>query len=79
MADRLREATERPEVLFRADELAVAPIVLIIAALAYRDRHRSRTAARIARRVFGAAPPAWIDALEALVASLMDENMFAGA
>jgi len=66
-AEWLREIAERPEVSQWAGELSLEPIVIVIAALAYRDRHRNRTAARIARKVFGEATPEWIGEITDIV------------
>ncbi len=71
LAERLREASDMPMVQFWADELNVNPMVLIIAALAHRDRNRSRSADRIARRILGDPPPIWIDQIGRLASVLM--------
>ncbi len=78
LAGRLRELAAQPEVLLWADDLKVEPLILIVAALAHSQRHRSRTAERIVRKVFGDTPPAWIDELEAAVAGFMGANGHAG-
>jgi hypothetical protein len=67
LAERLLEKADDPQVKLWAGELGVKPIVLVIAALAWGDRHRSRTAERIARKVFGDTPPAWLDELSGCV------------
>jgi hypothetical protein len=53
-------------------------VVLVVATLAYRDRHRSRTAERIARKDFGDAMPTWFEELEVLVAHLIGCSQQAG-
>lgn len=63
LAEELSELADDPQILIWAAELGIKPIVLIIAALAHSQRHQSRTAERIARRVFGDEPPEWVDEL----------------
>lgn len=67
LAKQLCEMADDPQIQLRAAELGIKPIVLIIAALAHSDRHQSRTAERIARKVFGGTPPGWIEELEAVI------------
>jgi hypothetical protein len=71
LAELIRELSQLTEVVHWADELKVKPSVLIIAALAYSDRHHSRTADRISRKIFGDSPPSWIEELKHLILSLV--------
>lgn len=79
LAQRLREIAELPDVVRWATELKLDPIVLVIAALAYGDRHRNRTAERIARKVFGDTPPVWIDDLSNAIAQHAGGLMWGGS
>ncbi len=69
LADRLRKVANVTEVRLWAHELKVRPIVLVVAALAYANRDRSRTAERIARRVLGDTRPAWMEELKGYILS----------
>lgn len=71
LAQRLREIASISEVQDWATRLKVAPIVLVVAVLAYSQREGNRTAERIARKVFGDTPPEWIDELYELVSLLV--------
>ena len=73
LAERLREVANDSQVQRWADTLKAEPIVLVVAALAYRDRDTSRTAERISRRIFGDTLPEWIGELESIVARDLDD------
>ena len=70
LAERLREVADDQQVQRWANTLKAKPIVLVVAALAYRDRDTSRTAEQISRKVFGETLPEWIDELSVLVSDL---------
>lgn len=79
LTKRLYQIAVLPEVVSWGGELQLDPIVLVIAALAYGDRYRNRTAERIARKVFGETPPAWIDELTDTIADHADGLMWGGS
>src|SRR5215470_14368178 len=57
VARAIRDLAARPEVIELARKLALDPLVLVIGLLARIEANRNRSAARIARAIFGKRPP----------------------
>ena len=61
VAQAIRDLAARPEIIELAKKLALDPLVLVIGLLARMQADRSRSAARIARAIFGKRPRREVD------------------